>query len=320
MPEFWQGKKTVVTGGCGMIGSHLVELLLDAGASVKVLDNMSRGQWMKSVQDEHLEYFTGDATDVSICGLVFLGAEIVFNLAASVGGLYFNLNHQADQFYGNVQLQTVPVMAAARLGIPVFLQTSTVCVYAENFNNPAEEIYGHLARPEKANEGYAQAKRDGEKVCGWAFAGTDTRWVIARPTNVYGIRDYFDDKPHVIPALIKKITDGRPAAEVFGGGQTREFIFADDVARGMMVLAEKGERGEAYNLGTNRETQVTIAELAELIKAISGNDTHLKFIEGETGDKGRSTNSSKAHALGWRHQVGLEEGLQRVITWYLTGK
>jgi GDP-L-fucose synthase len=158
----------------------------------------------------------------------------------------------------------------------------------------------------------------GERICDWAFEGSSTRYVIVRPTNIYGPRDYFDETAHVIPALIRKFSSGKDAVEVFGGNQKREFIYVEDVARGMLAAAEHGQRGEAYNLGTNGGTQVNIRELALTIAEITDFQGHINFVEGApTGDRSRSTDSGKANALGWDYIMTLESGLQRTVDWWL---
>lgn len=315
MSEFWNNKQVIVTGACGMIGSRLSEFLRDAGAWVCGFDDQSRSTYTI----ENVIYHIGDASDYTEWNKLFACPErsvfAVFNLAAAVGGVYYNLKNHTSQFYKNVQLQTVPAMVAAQRKVPIFLQTSSVCVYADGLNNPARESSWIMGRPEPANAGYAWAKRMGELVCHWIFDDA-TKYVVARPTNCYGIRDYFDERAHVIPALIKKFLT-QDKATVYGGGQTREFIYADDVARGMMVVAEKGERGEAYNLGTSGITQIEIRTLAELLYVMTNSKADVTLDSNtETGDAGRSTDSSKAEALGWKYQVGLEEGLGRVIEWY----
>lgn len=315
MNKFWEGKRVVVTGGCGMMGSRLTQFLLDEGAVVTVMDNKSRGQTIIKGAT-YIEGRFGDCSKEHFCIPVFEDADVVFNLAAYVGGLYYNLAHQLDQFWQNVQIQVAPVIAAAKIGVPVFVQVSTVCVYNGETNDPANEILGHYRDPEIANEGYAWAKRMGERACKWAFENTPTRWMVVRPTNTYGINDYFDDKAHVIPAIIKKFESGDCPVLVYGGTQKREFIYADDVARGMMIVAEKGASGEAYNLGTGGETQVTIRELAGMIGAAMDSTSRIAFVpDAPTGDVSRSTNVDKVRALGWQHEVGLEEGLSRVVEW-----
>lgn len=316
MSDFWNKQQVIVTGACGMVGSRLCEFLRDAGAQVFGFDDMSRGTYKVA----GCNYDTVDAGNLDEWRRVLDYRQIepfaIFNLAAAVGGVYFNIKNHTSQFYDNVRLQTVPVWAAQQYHVPVFVQVSSVCVYDGAFNSPALEDFGMSGVPEPANAGYAWAKRMGECVAHWSLEDTETKYVIVRPTNMYGIRDYFDERAHVIPALIKKfMTQDKPV--VFGGSQTREFLYADDGARGMMVAAEHGISGEVYNLGTSGDTQITIGELAELIYALTDSDADVTIDHNaETGDAARCTDSSKARALGWKHQVSLEEGLKNVIEWY----
>lgn len=320
MSNFWSDKQVVVTGSCGMIGSRLCKFLLDEGADVVGLDNFSRGTTRVSGVG-YLEFPYNDATIMGNCKDAFISADVVFNLAAHVGGLYFNLKNQAEQFWGNMQLQSIPAIAAAQMEVPLFLQTSSVCVYAEKYNCPAQEPYGHLDNPELANEGYAWAKRMGERAALWAYRDVpDARVVIVRPSNCWGINDYFDGRAHVIPALIKRFIHNDDEVIVYGGPQHREFIYADDVARGMMVVAEYGVHNEAYNLGTNGATVVTIGELACMIRRLLDSKARIVYdTHAEIGDVRRRTDSTKAQRLGWKYQVGLRWGLSEVIEWYLKG-
>jgi len=316
MTNFWKDAQVVVTGARGFVGSFLVDALIARGAHVLGMDTQVRGHNHNSYA-KYLDPRQADVSVIGNCGAAFREADVVFNLAAHVGGLYHNIAHQASQFWGNMQTLAPAAMAAARCAVPVFVQISTVCVYGAGFNDPAEEPRGHVAEPEQGNAGYAWAKRMGERVCHWAFEGVPSRYVLARPTNIYGARDYFDESAHVIPALIRKCTDGRETVEVYGGGQRREFIYVQDLVSGLLTLAEYGERGEAYNLGTNGETQVSIHELAQMIYDQTGCMGELSFVEDRpTGDSVRSTDSSKANALGWKYTVGMEEGLQRTIEWW----
>ena len=314
MLSFWNKQQVIVTGACGMVGSRLCEFLRDAGAMVYGFDDMSRG----TTKIEGCYYDKMDAGNFDEWARCVATFEpfAIFNLAAAVGGVYFNIKNHTSQFYDNVRLQTVPVWAAQQYHVPIFVQVSSVCVYAQGHNDPAREAEGHIGVPEPANAGYAWAKRMGECVAHWSFEDTVTKYVIVRPTNMYGVRDYFDERAHVIPALIKKfMTQQNPV--VYGGSQTREFLYADDGARGMMVAAEHGVSGETYNLGTSGATQITIGKLAELIYTFTGSTADVTIDHNaETGDVARCTDSSKAHALGWKHRVSLEEGLGNVIEWY----
>ena len=308
----WKNKTVLVTGGAGMVGKHLVDRLVNLGADVVVFDDFSRGHNL----NEAACYFVGDVGDAEHWRKMFdeYTPGVVFNLAASVGGLYFNLKNQGDQFCSNMRLQSIPVMMCGAFKIPVFVQTSSVCVYAPEYNNPAKEENGQLGGPEKANEGYAWAKRMGERMCAWAMP--ETRWIVARPTNIYGPFDYDDEKAHVIPALLRKFAE-QDEVTVFGGPQVREFIYNDDVAAGLICLAEKGIRGGVYNLGTSGFTKITIGELALKLAALMEFKGELEFVpDMETGDKMRCTDSRKAWALGWTHKVSLDDGLKRTVEWY----
>lgn len=316
MSEFWNQKQIIVTGAMGMVGSRLCEFLRDAGAIVHGIDDQSRG----THRVDGVQYHVGDAGDYTEWPYLFAYKHLkpfaIFNLAAAVGGVYFNQKNHAAQFTDNLRLQTTPARIAAERNVPIFVQVSSVCVYSDDYNDPALEYNGHVGEPEPANAGYAWAKRMGERACEWAFSGTDTRWCIVRPTNMYGIRDYFDERAHVIPALIKKCLT-LDKFSVWGGDQTREFLYADDGARGMMTVAEHGECGEVYNLGTSRDTQITIGSLARAIYELTGSNADVTIdCNTVTGDMSRCTDSSKAAALGWKYQVSLRDGLRQVIEWY----
>jgi GDP-L-fucose synthase len=311
----------VVTGARGFVGSFLVDFLIEQGAHVEGMDTQVRGYNHNSYA-HYADPRQSDVTRRGNCAVMFRDADVVFNLAAHVGGLYHNIAHQAEMYWGNMQCLASPALAAAKVGVPVYLQVSTVCIYADGLNNPAHEAWGHRREPEQGNEGYAWAKRMGERICHWAFENNETtRYVIVRPTNLYGPRDYFDDTAHVIPALVRKFTDGREVVKVFGGLQEREFLYVEDVARGMMAVAEKGARGEAYNLGTAGATQISIAGLVEMIQRRTGFQGEVEWVKDmPTGDNRRSTNTEKARALGWKHEIGLAEGLDRTITWWRAQK
>lgn len=320
MSDFWKDKQVIVTGALGMVGSRLCEFLHNEGARVFGFDDESRGTHRVA----GCQYYIKDAGDyaewVRLLDGMYLKPFAIFNLAAAVGGLYFNIKNHTSQFIKNVELQTIPVMVAAQRNVPIFVQVSSVCVYDGDFSNPAQEDFGHIIFPEPANEGYAWAKRMGEHVARWSFADTDTKYCIVRPTNMYGIRDYFDDRAHVIPALIRKfITQDK--ATVYGGNQTREFLYADDGARGMMAVAEFGQRDEVYNLGTSGDTQISIGRLSEMIYVLTDSKADITIDHNaETGDKARCTDSGKVQALGWKHRISLEEGLGRVIEWYRSNR
>lgn len=309
-PTYWTGKHVVVTGGAGLVGSMLVSQLLEDGAQVVVLDDFSRGH--NQIDDPFARYVYGDAGDYGTCAKWFVDAEAVFNLAAYVAGVTYNQAHHAEMYGKNMRLQTTPALVAATLGIPRYLQVSSVCVYAEDKQNPCrEETIG--GEPNAANAGYAWAKRMGERVATWAGL---KHCVIARPANIYGVNDYFDERAHVIPALIKKIlTDD--VIRVNGTGQeVREFLYSSDAANGMLVALENGANGEVYNIGTDGANSCTIAELAYTLRDILEVDKPIEFTGGNGGDARRIVNGDKLTRLGWQARMPLADGLKLVCDWY----
>lgn len=310
---FYANQRCVVTGGCGMVGSHLVEALLAAGAYVLVLDNYARGkQRLKEAQ-----YIYGDAGHERTCIEAFRGAFAVFNLAAHVAGVGYNQRHQTEMFEKNIRLQTAPMVAAAAVNVPHVLQTSSVCVYAPAHNHPAKEESGHVGEPHVANAGYAWAKRMGERAAVWA--GLE-HCVIVRPSNIYGPRDYFDDRAHVIPALIKKAIHEETIIVNGSGKEQREFIYVEDVARGMLTALEMGQHAGVYNLSTNGQTCTSIADLLWLIQQAT--ETSAKPVQYTAAyDAGDAKRWSDARALSalvatTDPYCTLPEGIARTVAWY----
>lgn len=312
------GKRVAVTGGCGFVGSHLCEYLVSLGADVYAVDNGVRG---KNVP-VGAKVLSIDVSHLQACSYAFRGGsahanaqpvDYVFNLAATVAGVIHNQDHNTEMFRQNVLLQTVPVQAAEIVGVKNFLQVSSVCIYSPENNHPCLEENGHIGDPHPANGGYAWSKRVGEKV---AILSSIDNVVVVRPSNIYGPRDYFDDKAHVIPALIDKALT-KPSVELYGDpGNVREFIYVEDVVQGMVVAAVKGTNGIVYNLGRNGRDRLTMWTLAETIIDLAGVDKAINApMMAGGGDLARWSDSSKAERLGWRADTDLVEGLAKTIKW-----
>lgn len=309
--DFYSGKLVVVTGGAGFVGGTLVERLVDLGAQVRVLDNLSRGK------REHplAELYQPDVSSVEACRFWFKDAFAVFNLAASVAGVLHNMSHHLEMYSENVGLQLSPVVAAEQVRVPHFLQVSSVCVYSPMFNHPAYEKVGLMGDPHTANAGYAESKRDGERVLLWADL---PHAVIVRPSNIYGPYDYFDERSHVIPALIKKVLEDDRVV-VYGNTQTiREFIYVDDVVEGMLYALAHGEHKQAYNIGTHGRTRITIANLVDEIKAVAGLPNKPVVFDPSAGggDYVRFSSCAKMNDLGWKSSTSVKQGLEKTINWY----
>lgn len=292
----------------------MVRRLLELGAKVNVADNFSRGDSV--VENAYYSKRRNDVTDPEHCREMFEGVDIVFNLAATVAGVLHNMNHHHDMFYENVKIQTVPVAVAEEVGIEHFLQVSSVCVYAPNFLDPAQEANGDRGLPHKANWGYAWAKRMGERML---EISEIPHGVIVRPSNIYGPGDYFDDKAHVIPALIKRAYDPEPL-EVYGRPDTkREFLYVEDAAEGMLYAMAFGKSKEAYNIGTDGDTQVTLQNLVSTILELTGHpDKEVTFLTDKGGgDPTRRSDERKmSDSTGWTYSMPLEQGLEETVRWY----
>lgn len=307
------GSRIVVIGGAGFVGSHLVDILVNHGARVTVLDDFSRG----NNYNENAEYWNHDARNVHALHEAFMQfrPEMIFNLAAAVAGVSYNQNHNLEMLSQNLRLQVAPVEAADWYRAKHFLQVSSACIYGKGYTDPCIEENGHKGEPVAANYGYSIAKRVGEIA---VQMSTLNHAVIVRPSNIYGPRDYFDDKAHVIPKMIKAaIETGR--VNVMGDGKTiREFIYVHAAATGMIAAAVMGEHKEAYNLGSGGFTKISMLNLAQMIQRRCGNGDEVNRIPRteDAGDMVRWSSHEKAASLNWSYGLGLESGIAETVAWY----
>ena len=316
---FWQGKKVLVTGGTGFIGSHVVEKLVRKGAKVKILDNLTNGK-IKNIGylDGRVKFIKGDCTDLKTASDACRGQEIVMNLAARVGGIEYNRTHQATMLRDNLMIVSTMLEAARLAGVERFLAVSSACVYPHDAKVPTPETEGFRGEPEETNGGYGWSKRMGEKLGKYYHEEFGIKIGIVRPYNCYGPRDHFNpETSHVIPALIKRVLDGENPVVVWGSGkQTRAFLYVDDLARGMIEAIEKYPVPDPVNLGTDEE--VTIGELVQKIISISGLKTKVVLDKTKPdGSPRRNSDNSKARKLlGFKAQISLNDGLNETIKWY----
>lgn len=317
--KFWQAKKVVVTGGAGFIGSHVVENLVKKGANVTVLDTLQNGSItnLKAVKDA-IEIIKGDCTDEHILKKTFARKDIVMNIAARVGGIEYNVTHQATMMRDNLLIGTKVIEGARKAGIERFLVVSSACVYARDCSVPTPESEGFYSEPEPTNGGYGWAKRMAEKLGMYYAQEFGMKVAIVRPYNCYGPRDHFDPAlSHVIPALIKRVYDGENPVNVWGSGkQTRAFLYVEDMADGMTRAIEKYPKPEAINLGTDEE--ISIKELINKIIRVSGKKTKVTFDKTKPDGSPRrnSDNVLAKKKLGFKAKISLDEGLRRTIDWY----
>ncbi len=320
--SFWKGKKILVTGGAGFIGSYLVELLVGRRADVHVVDNLERGRLdsLQSCWDE-ITFIQGDLRDPAICREVTANQDVVMNLAAKVTGIEYNRYHHGDMFTSNILINT-NVLEAARLnGVERYLTVSTACIYPHDAKVPTPESEGGRGTPEPTNEGYGWAKRMAEQQAVYYAREYGMDIAIARPFNAYGPRDYFDRATsHVVPALIRKVLEEDDPVVVWGSGnQTRAFVHALDVARGMMLLTEKYPQADPVNIGHDQES--SIRQLVAVILRLTGRQANVVFDTSRPdGYPRRAADIAKLRTVtgGFVPGISLEEGVAETIEWYST--
>lgn len=314
--NFYKGKRILVTGGTGLIGRPLVEMLVESGATVTVvsLDDPSRAP-------KRIKFIKADLREFSNCLTACMGQDIVFHLAGIKGSPAMTQKQPASFFVPTITFNTNIMEAARRQKVKRFLYTSTIGVYA-----PAEVFHEDdvwKTFPSENDRFAGWAKRMGELQAesykieyGW------DKISIVRPANVYGPFDNFDPKTAmVIPSLIHRALSGENPLHVWGDGSPiRDFIYSEDVARGMMLAVEKGVN-VPVNLGSG--TGVTIKEVAEVI-ARNVPQGPIKIVwdkDKPKGDKKRLMGMQRAKKLlGFKPAVSLNEGTRKTIEWYLKNK
>lgn len=319
LSEFWKGKRVLVAGGAGFIGSRLVERLLERGARVRVADLPDRlaARNLDGAGDR-IERLGVDLLRPEDCDSSVRGAEIVLNLAAKVGGIAYNHAHQAEMFRVNSLLAINMLEASRRAGVERHLVVSSACVYSRECPIPTTESEGFRGDPESSNFGYGWAKRLAEVQARAYFQQYGLRAAIARPFNAYGPRDRFDETGHVIASLIRRACAAQTPLEVWGTGRpTRSFLYVDDAVDGLLLVTERHACAEPVNLCDGRE--ISIAELAALVVKSAGLDVPILYDRSKPdGQPRRSGDASLAARLGFRPRVSLEEGIGRTIEWYRT--
>lgn len=321
--------KTLVTGGAGFIGSHLVRALLDQGREVVIADDFSRGNRLNlSDLDIRADWQEVDLRDFAQALEVTKGAETVFHLAARVGSLDWlhgsdmaelealqtNLLIDTNTFRACVQNQVRKIIYASSVSVyPIHLQNRHDVVFTEDdCLIPANESEASVINPEG---GYGWAKFLGEIQLSW-MKGVEIG--IARIFNIYGENGELDKSSHVVLSLIRKAIR-YPDEEfiVWGDGrQSRDFLYVSDVVDALLRLEEKASNPPVVvNLGADKA--VSIGVLAEKIVELSGKNMAIEYDTGKpVGPISRTANIAKARALlGWQPKVSLEEGLRRTYAW-----
>ena len=305
---FWQDRRVCVTGGAGFLGSFVTAKLNSLGADVFIptVDKYDL------VQKEAIIQMLEDSRP-----------QMVIHLAAKVGGIGANLAHPADFFYSNLMMGVQLIHEAYLRKVEKVVALGTICAYPKFTPIPFKEEDLWNGYPEETNAPYGLAKKM-LLVQSQAYRqqyGYNSIFLL--PVNLYGPRDNFNpESSHVIPALIRKCLEARAAGqdtiEVWGDGSpTREFLYVEDAAEGILLAAEKYDRSEPVNLGSGME--ISIKDLIEIIARLTGFEGRLVWDTSKpNGQPRRRLDVSRAEKeFGFRAKVDFEEGLRRTIDWYV---
>jgi len=301
--------KIYVAGHRGMVGSAIVRELNKLGYNNIVmktsieLDLRNQAQVQTFYQQEKPEY--------------------VFVCAAKVGGILANNTYRAEFLYDNLSIQNNLIHFAHVYGVKKLLFLGSSCIYPKMAPQPLKEDYLLSGMLEPTNEPYAIAKITGIKMCEAYWDQYGSKFISAMPTNMYGPNDnYHPDNSHVLPALIRKIHEAKvnnsESVIVWGDGSPfREFLYADDLANALVYLMLNYNEKEFVNVGFGDE--ITIKDLALLIKKIIGFEGHLEFDTSKpNGTPRKLMDSSRLFATGWKPKTALEEGIALAYQDFLT--
>lgn len=290
-----------VAGHRGMAGSALVRTLAARGYDNVV--TRGRAELDLTHQAAVEAFFREEAIDV------------VLLAAAKVGGILANDTYPADFLYQNLAIETNVIQAAYRAGVDRLVFLGSSCIYPRDCPQPIKEDYLLTGPLERTNEAYAIAKIAGIKLCEAFNRQHGTRYVSLMPTNLYGPNDNYDLKTsHVLPALLRKAHEAKQGAadsfEVWGTGRVRrEFLHVDDMADAAVFVLERGIESGLFNVGCGED--VTIEELARATMRAVGFDGRIVFDTSKPdGTPQKRLDVNKLGELGWRAQIGLEEGLR----------
>jgi GDP-L-fucose synthase len=307
MNASWPGTTVVVTGGSGFLGRVVVAGLQARGATVYV---PRRRDYDLTERDAAERLFADHRPDLCV------------HLAAQVGGIGFNQAFPADLYLNNLLMGTNVIEAARHHDVAKLVLVGTVCSYPKSPPVPFREEFLWDGYPEETNAPYGIAKRAMLVHAQVNRAQFGQRSIFLIPTNLYGPGDKFHASvSHVIPALIKKMVEaveqGHNKVEVWGTGvASREYLYVDDAARGIILAAESYDGADPVNLGTDHE--ITIRETAETIARLVGFTGDLVWDPSRPdGQPRRRVDASKAEQLfGFRASTDFEDGMRRTIEWY----
>lgn len=313
-------EKVLVCGGGGFIGGHLVKTLLDRGIrSIRAVDIKPIENWYQT--HDGIENLSLDLSDKNSCYEAAEGVQVIFQLAADMGGMGFIENHRALCML-SVLTSTHMLLAAKDSGVQRFFYASSACVYNGDKQRdanviPLKEEDAYPALPE---DGYGWEKLFTERMCRHFEEDFGLQTRVARYHNVYGPLGTYDGGREKAPAAIcRKVIEakhsGNPEIEIWGdGNQTRSFMYIDDCTKGTIAILESDIR-EPLNLGSSE--LVTINQLVDIVEEIAGVKLKRKYkLDAPKGVNGRNSDNAKIRQyLGWEPSIRLKDGMAKTYEW-----
>jgi len=306
--RFWEGKRVLVTGGAGFLGSYVVKMLRDSGCRELFVP---RSKECDLREKEDIVRVVGNTHP-----------DIVIHLAAVVGGIDANRRNPGRFFYENSLMGIQLIEQARRFAVPKFVCIGTICAYPKFTPVPFKEEDLWNGYPEETNAPYGLAKKMLLVQLQSYRQEFGFNGIYLIPVNLYGPRDNFDSETsHVIPAIIRKFIEakcrGDKKIRAWGAGHvSREFLYVEDAAEGILLAAEHYNKAEPVNLGSGKE--ITIRELVYLIQELCGFEGEIEWDASmPDGQPRRCLDTSRAeHEFGFKARTNLREGLGKTINWY----
>ena len=300
--------KIYIAGHNGMVGSAIWRTLTEKGYTNLI--GVSSKELDLRNQQEVIAFMAKEKP------------EVIIDAAAKVGGILANNDFPYQFIMENMQIQNNLIDSALKSGVEKFVFLGSSCIYPKLAPQPLKEEYLLTDTLEPTNEWYAIAKITGVKACQAIRKQFHKDYVSLMPTNLYGTHDNFDLKSsHVLPAMMRKFHEAKmnhnaPVTLWGSGTPMREFLFVDDMAQAVVFALENKLPDYLYNVGTGED--LTIKELAETIQKITGHKGEIIWDSSKPdGTPRKLMDVSKMQALGWKHQVQLEEGIQKTYNWFL---
>ena len=320
----WSDRSVLVTGGASFIGSHLVDRLIERGAKIRVVDDLSSGKLdhlRAHVRDGRVEFFEADLRQAGVAEKMAQGMNVVFHLAADHGGRGYVDLHQAA-CATNLMLDGLVFRACHQAGVDKVVYASSGCVYPNGLQtDPSQILYlteEMVGPPYDADNMYGWAKLMAEMTLRAYHRDWGMKSASCRYFTVYGPRGV---ENHAVIAMIARAYTGQDPFVVWGTGeQIRNWTYIDDIVRGTILAAEKIDDGTAVNLGTMERIRVLDA-VHDILRILGRTPKIELHPEMPTGPLNRVADNSLAKTLpGWQPEVKFAEGVRRTIDWYVSSR